>query len=292
MKPKNTTVDAVKAAIDYMENNLWQDISLFEVSLRFGYSTYHFHRVFLAQAGESIVEYIRKRRLCESTDLLITRDASILEIASRCGFDSQEAYTRAFKKMFGLTPGQVRRLGRRPPTAHKFPTTYEMLSHLQKGVNMQPKIVERGPDLAVGMGGSFPHNSFSRISKLWTEFQVRMPEVPAVRKGYALGVCTAEHADIAIKPGDNFVYIAALPVTDAATVPAGMVKVEIPGGRYAVFTHKGPLSDLPHTVNYIWGTWVPRGEYKRRESPDFELYDERFNEQTLDGEFDIYLPIE
>lgn len=157
---------------------------------------------------------------------------------------------------------------------------------------MQPKIVERGPDLAVGLGGSFPHNSFSKISNLWTDFQRRMEEIGAVRSGYALGVCSATHPDIQVQPGDNFIYVAALPVTSADAIPDGMVKCEIPGGRYAVFTHKGPLSDLPHTINYIWGTWVPKGEYSRRDTPDFELYDERFDEKTLDGEFDIYIPIE
>jgi len=50
---------------------------------------------------------------------------------------------------------------------------------------------------------------------------------------------------------------------------------------------------LPHTVNYIWGTWVPKNVdvTKQKGAVDFEFYDGRFNPETRDGEFDIYVPV-
>ena len=70
-----------------------------------------------------------------------------------------------------------------------------------------------------------------------------------------------------------------------------MVTCEIPASRYAVFTHRGLLINLPHTIKYIWGTWVTKGEYQHKNAPDFELYDERFDPHSESSEFDIYVPI-
>jgi AraC family transcriptional regulator len=71
-----------------------------------------------------------------------------------------------------------------------------------------------------------------------------------------------------------------------------MVGMLLPASTYAVFTHVGSLSDLLHTINYIWGTWVPRINYLRTDCPDFELFDSRFDSRTGYGEFDIYLPVQ
>jgi AraC family transcriptional regulator len=100
------------------------------------------------------------------------------------------------------------------------------------------------------------------------------------------------HPEVPLEPGDAIVYMASLPVTAADNIPPGMVAQKLPASKYAVFTHKGPLANLPTTIRYIWGTWVPgNAEIHKKDAPDFELYDERFNPETLDGEFDIYIPI-
>jgi len=61
---------------------------------------------------------------------------------------------------------------------------------------------------------------------------------------------------------------------------------------YAVFTHSGPISTIQNTVKYIWGTWVPKhSDIHKKDAPDFELYDERFDVERLDGEVDIYVAV-
>lgn len=57
------------------------------------------------------------------------------------------------------------------------------------------------------------------------------------------------------------------------------------------FSHKGPISKLGETVNYIWGIWIPQSGCKLVDAPDFELYDDRFNPETMSGEFEIYVPV-
>ncbi|HEY9713937.1 MAG TPA: AraC family transcriptional regulator, partial [Chroococcales cyanobacterium] len=99
----------ILAAVDYIEDN-FSDADLLEnVSAHVGLSAYHFHRVFAGMLGESVMEYARKRRLSEAAVQLQGSTRPIIEIAMDSRFDSQESFTRAFKKMFGITPGAYRK---------------------------------------------------------------------------------------------------------------------------------------------------------------------------------------
>ncbi|UYO99245.1 helix-turn-helix transcriptional regulator [Oceanotoga sp. DSM 15011] len=70
---------------------------------------YHFHRIFNELTGETLKSYIRKRRLTEASKDLLNCNNSIIDIAFDYGFESQESFTRAFKKVFKVTPGKYRK---------------------------------------------------------------------------------------------------------------------------------------------------------------------------------------
>jgi AraC family transcriptional regulator len=70
-----------------------------------------------------------------------------------------------------------------------------------------------------------------------------------------------------------------------------MIKKVVPAGRYAVFTHKGKLDKLEHTMSYIYGSWLPKSGEELREAADLEIYDERFKFGSDDSELDIYIPV-
>jgi AraC family transcriptional regulator len=288
---KTDYLPAVQSAIDYIESHLQGELSSQEVAAHIGFSPYHFHRIFSAILGESVKDYVRKRRLMVAAETLSTDDVSILDLALQSGFDSQEAFTRAFKKMFGTTPGAYRKLGAAGSPIRKPIATYDLVRHLTRGITMQPTILKRGHELAIGMGDSFLPGQTELIGLLWQKFVPRMHEVKN-RKPYDLGLCMSNHPQIPKKPGDTMVYVAAVPVENTDDVPSGMVVCELPESTYAKFTHKGKISDIKHTVQYIWGTWIPESGYKLREIADFELYDERFNPMTGEGEVDIYVPLD
>ncbi|MBP1994059.1 helix-turn-helix transcriptional regulator [Paenibacillus eucommiae] len=98
----------VKRAIDYIENNIKQKVGLQDIAKHVIISKFHFHRMFSVAVGTSIADYIRKRRLTRAALELVQTNKRILDIAIDYHFQSQEAFTRAFKKMFHLTPGQYR----------------------------------------------------------------------------------------------------------------------------------------------------------------------------------------
>ena len=89
-------------SIDFIEQHLYDKISVHEVAAASHYSTYHFSRIFKVLVGDTPKEYLRKRRLTVSAKRLLSEDIGILELAFDCQFDSQEAFTRAFKDLFNI----------------------------------------------------------------------------------------------------------------------------------------------------------------------------------------------
>lgn len=285
-------IEQIQRAIDFIEEHLSDDVNPSDVCTAIGFSEYHFHRVFQGMLGESVAAYMRKRRLSEAAKQLRNSSNAILDIALSSRFDSQESFTRAFKKMFGISPNQFRVNGSDSASYFKKRTSIDMIDHLQKGVALEPNYKEFEGVTVVGMARGFAEGQHKEIEALWNKFKEQMAEIKNVNPG-AFGLCMPSHPDVEKLEGQTFVYMAALPVSDVVSVPSGMIVCEIPKGKYAVFTHKGSLDTLPYTVNYIWGTWVPKNidAAKQKNAIDFELYDERFHPETRDGEFDIYLPV-
>ena len=86
-------------------------------------------------------------------------------------------------------------------------------------------------------------------------------------------------------------YIACAEVSDTSGQPEGMVtRTEAPG-KFAKFTHKGKLSTLGRTYEYIYTKWLPASGMKHRPSADVEVYDQRFKLDMDDSEFDILIPV-
>jgi AraC-like DNA-binding protein len=109
-------LDQIQRAIDFIENNLGNDISVDDIAREAAFSRWHFQIVFSSAIGETVKEYIRKRRLSNSLNLLKLTDQRLIDISLEAGFESQEAYTRAFKNQFGITPGEYRKNGTHPKT--------------------------------------------------------------------------------------------------------------------------------------------------------------------------------
>lgn len=101
---KETIIETVA----YIEDNLYNKISLADISLHTGISKYYLHRIFKSLTGESIMEYVQGRKLTSSLNELINTTMRIIDIALEYGFDYEQSYIRAFKKCFGHTPLKIR----------------------------------------------------------------------------------------------------------------------------------------------------------------------------------------
>ncbi|ALS78470.1 transcriptional regulator [Planococcus kocurii] len=102
--------DVTQKTISYIESNLMEEIQLDVFPAVIGYSKFHLLRIFRKETGKSIGEYIRLRRLTMAAMLLLNSDETILTIAFLFHFQSQEAFTRAFKEVYAVPPGKYRKL--------------------------------------------------------------------------------------------------------------------------------------------------------------------------------------
>lgn len=98
----------VTAAIDYIEKNLSDKLSLEIIASAVHYSKYHLHRVFTDITGLTIHSYIQRRKLTEAAKLLVYSDKPIIEIALIAGYESQQAFTKIFKLMYKKSPNRYR----------------------------------------------------------------------------------------------------------------------------------------------------------------------------------------
>ncbi|MEJ2132478.1 MAG: helix-turn-helix domain-containing protein, partial [Gammaproteobacteria bacterium] len=124
-------IAVVPECLDKIEANLAEPISVEALARRSGYSLWHFQRLFQALVGETVGSYVRKRRLSESSHRLLRTSEKIADIALQYQFQSHEAYTRAFKKQFTLSPAQYRRLREDRATRPKRLTERD-LAHLDQ----------------------------------------------------------------------------------------------------------------------------------------------------------------
>lgn len=116
----------IKKSIKYIENNLNKKIQLKELADKAFLSKYHFHRVFHSVVGEPVAEYIRKKRLEEAANELLTTENKIIDIALKYQFSNQESFTKAFKRLYGIPPKEFRKNKINLTTIHsrKNSTTY------------------------------------------------------------------------------------------------------------------------------------------------------------------------
>ena len=97
-------VRTINEAIEYMEKNLTEDITLADISKSVNLSSFHFHCAFTLLTGMSPAEYLRKRRLSQAGSELVKGDGKVIDIALKYGYDSPESFTKAFTRFHGVSP--------------------------------------------------------------------------------------------------------------------------------------------------------------------------------------------
>jgi len=288
-------LNTLEKAILYIETHL-SDAGAEDVARYTGYSYYHLTRLFSAVIGESIGSYIKKRRLAESAQKLLYSDMRIIDIAIQYGFESSEAFSRAFKSAYKTSPYVYRKNRVETIVSTKKPLNHQLLSHIAFCVSVKPKIIDIDDVLIAGIRGktSLNHNT---LPLLWQEFLKLAEAVPhTLPSGRTFGVCecceTADDTLFSMNGDVIFSEVVGAEVSRFDNLPAWAVSKTIKAGKYAVFTHKGSLSSLRETYAYIWGTWFLGSKIALDCREDFEVYDRRFlGYDHPDSQIDIYIPV-
>lgn len=286
-------VRQLQRAMTFIEDHLAEDLRPDAIAREAGMSMWHFQRIFSAALGQPLMDYVRRRRLsCAMLRLGSTADL-IHDIALDSGFESQEAFTRAFRAMFGVTPGACRKsrgAGLAPQAVTQLTADY--LFHLHHSITMTPTIQDLPPRLVVGIERPFisalspKRDNHIVIPQLWEDFGARIASIEHRANDLAFGAIWCDDGECG-----RCRYLACVEVSSADEVPAGMVARELSGGKHAVFTHKGSMNRFDRTVGYVYGSWLPRSGHQLRDAPEIEIYGEKFDPESPASEMEYGLPI-
>ncbi|MGM3190721.1 MDR efflux pump AcrAB transcriptional activator RobA [Dickeya dadantii subsp. dieffenbachiae] len=266
----------IRDLLNWLEGHLDQPLSLDNVAAKAGYSKWHLQRMFKDVTGHAIGSYIRARRLTKAAVALCLTSRPILDIALQYRFDSQQTFTRAFKKQFAQTPASYRRsddwntFGIHPPI------------RLGAFTMPQPQFVTLPETQLVGLTQSYTC-SLEQITCFRTEIRVHFwrqylgeaKQVPPVLYGLHHSRPSKEKDD-----EHEVLYTTAL---EPHHVPEGVhpgEPVVLPSGDYAMFIYEGPADDLQDFIITLYDTCLPTYKLTRRKGFDAERFYPKGHKET------------
>ncbi|GAB6043177.1 helix-turn-helix domain-containing protein [Endothiovibrio diazotrophicus] len=279
----------INRALNYARERLPALVELDEVARIAAFSPYHFHRVFLLVVGETFAGFMRKRRLEWAAMELLNSRRRILDISLDAGYETQESFARAFKAQFDITPGRFRSRVRSPQEAFR---GVQSAFEIQLGDLMKPAIVEWDHFVAVGLQKDYDHPDFSGALAQWEAFRIRSAEIDAVDRNCCYGVSVVSASTRRRnRCAGVFRYLAACEAADRVAPPEGMTRLLIPPQKYARYTFTGPVSGFQAFIMNVWTRYLPESGLEPIESPEIEVYDERFDLASHDSQMDYLIPI-
>jgi len=246
------------------------------------------------------MEYVRKRRLARAAEQVADPKRRIIDVALDHGFQSHETFTRAFKRMFGMTPGEYRKQGIRAPTYPRVDVLTPRYNPYLGGIRMEYRLIEKPAFKVVGYAletTSVEGQNLKDIPAFWADYMEngrgrRLLQVIGKEHAPELGICT----DFDPETG-RFVYLIGMEVDSFDGIPSDLVCREFPGANFAVFTTPKVQpqhfsNSIQETWRVVFNEWFPTSGYEHAGTAEIEWYDERSN-PGIDGtpQMDIYIPV-
>lgn len=266
-------------ALEYIEDNLNEEIDFAVVAQKACCSSYNFQRMFSFITDISLAEYIRRRKLTNAAFELQNSDIKIIDLALKYGYDSPISFTRAFKLMHNITPAKAREQG---ITLKAYPRLSFQITI--KGVSeMNYRIETKTAFQVYGVEGVFKEeDASSTIPKFWTKFcEKDYCEKMLDSLGIDLASCTGygPHAVCGYREiGDRtFPYMICVFKTPEAKTD-GYNVVDVPESTWAIFTsekhERDEVTKVTQNLNRrIYTEWFPNNsEFEQVSGYDFEIY--------------------
>ncbi len=274
-------MDSIGKAIWFIESHFGEDIALDDVAAVAGLSRFHLVRAFGNATGHSVIRYVRGRRLTGAARSLADGAPDILAVALDAGYGSHEAFTRAFRDQFGVTPEQVR--------AQRHTDNLELVEPITMTTQpladiAPPRFIDGKPMLMAGLLERFTFEMRPGIPALWQRFVPWLGQLPDEVGGVTWGLM--RDAD-----DSSFDYMACVEVKSIDGLPRELTRIRVDGQRYAVFDHSGHVTALVATFAAIWRKWLPESGLRPVEAPQFERYGPGFDPMTGMGDIQVWIPV-
>jgi AraC family transcriptional regulator len=298
-------VVAVERTVARIAQTLDEALDLDALARQAALSPFHFHRVFRGMVGETPLELHRRLRLERAASQLIARGMSVTAIAFDAGYETHEAFTRAFRQAYGTSPSAFRQLAENalnepgcagPPrihlaarsSVHFNPDAPREPIHFIKGETAMNVTIEQIPELRVA---TIHHvGPYNRISEAFERLGAVAGRAGLLQEGAMM--LAIFHDDPETTPAEELQSDAGLTVRDGARLPEGVVELRLPAGPYARATHLGPYTTLGDTWSRLMGEWLPASGKRVGAGPSFEVY-KNTPENAAPEELrtELYLPL-
>ena len=268
----------------YIESFLSEELTLEQIAGDCKVSPFHLTRTFSVLTGMPVMRYVWRRRLSRAAEQLAAGSASVLTVALDAGYASHEAFSRAFKAEFGVTPQATRTSGKAPETLTK--PTFTEIKSMPK--TLDPPVIEMMPErLMAGLTRRYTMESRSAIPAQWAEYNQDETQPAHTIPDKWFGVVYGFNAD-----GDAFDYLCGVEVNARGTLPDGQVIIAVPPGNYARFATKRHISQMNDMWSEIYGEWLGSDGLAARPGPSVEFYPIEFDGRTGDGGYEIWIAVE
>jgi AraC family transcriptional regulator len=281
----------MNAAMQYIENNLTDEIDFKEVAKIAYCSEYHFKRMFSFLAGVSLSEYIRCRRLTLAAFELKDSNAKVIDVAIKYGYNSPDSFTRAFQNLHGITPSEARSTIRSLKAYS--PMTFQL--SIQGGNEMNYRIKEKEPFRIIGITKRVPivfNGVNEEIASMWKSLNPEsiqtLKSLSNMEPNGIISASTNFSEGRMEEKGELDHYIG---VATTKNCPAQFAQLEVTASTWAIFDAVGPF---PETLQNVWGRiyseWFPSSNYELAVGPEI-LWNEQKDVSSPNFKSEIWIPI-
>lgn len=284
-------LDKMNAAMEYIEDHLRDDIDYFEVARVARCSEYHFRRMFPFMTGVTLSEYIRRRRLSLAASELFNRNLSVADFAKKYGYNSPDAFTRAFKHWHGITPSEVQKGGQ---SIKAYPQmTFHM--SIKGGIEMKHRIIEKEAFTIVGIMKRVPiifEGDNPEIAGMWKSLSQntiqKLKELSNIEpKGLIQSSTNFDEGRMEEKGAlDHYIGVATTK-TDIGKF-AGL---KVPSSTWTVFEiEDSSTGKIQNSWGRIFSEWFPESNYELSEGPEI-LWKEEMENPSTEQRSEIWIPV-
>ena len=286
-------ITGLQRAIDYIEDNLTEDLDYEQIAARAYVSSFHFQRIFSILCNYSLGEYIRNRRLTLAGAELNQSSAKVIDVALKYGYESPDSFAKAFTRFHGVTPSAAREQG---ASLKSFGRLSIKIS-LEGGSIMDYKMETKQKFKVIGKSELFAASEeFSRedLPEFWSRCHqdgtVKMlyelsQNTP--NSGMVFGIC----CEASPANTNQFPYLIAA-AYEGGDIPKGFTVKEIPEYTWAIFKCVGAM---PKAIQDLWHRiyteFFPASEYRPANGIDLEAYYEG-NMADKNYVSEIWIPVE
>ena len=263
--------DRLLRVLLHIQRNLDQPLELDELAGIACFSPFHFHRIFRGMVGESVMEYVRRLRLEQAAQKLRFSDHPVIDVALDAGYESHEAFTRAFTARFGLTPSTYRK-ARKTGGAAEVPDV---------------RLEEFGPKRIAFLRHVGPYD---QVGPAWQRLMMWAGMRGLLGPSMVILGLVYDAPDVT--PEAKLRYDAALVVEDNVQ-PEGEIGIqEIARSQYAVIPHSGAYNNIQEAYDRLCGDWLPASGREPASLPAFERYlNSPYDTAPENLRTEIYLPL-